>query len=62
MDALVLPQQSLFDLCTVYQNLMELVRAHPEDTNLMICFVEAERQMTVAWHADREQKKQLRLL
>lgn len=59
MDALAEPKQSLGDLVTAYQNLMELVRAHPEDTNLYICFVEAERQMNVAWLAHRERKGKL---
>jgi len=57
MEALAEPKQSLGDLTTVYQNLLELVRAHPDDTNLYICFVEAEHQMHVAWHAHQERKR-----
>lgn len=48
MDA---SQSALQDLTITYQNLMELVRMHPEDNNLYICFVEAENQLKIAWTA-----------
>jgi len=56
MKALEAPKQSLGDLCTVYQQLRELNRAHPDDVNLFICMVEAERQMQVAWLIHQEER------
>lgn len=46
-------KQSYIELQMVFQVLRELNRAHPDDTNLFICMVEAERQRDAAWHAQR---------
>ena len=59
VDRLTAPKQSLGDLCTVHQNLLELVRAHPDDTNLVICLAEAERQRDIAWRIHQERKRAL---
>lgn len=61
MDIVALkePTQSLADLTMVYQWFMEFCRRHPDDINAQICYAEAERQMHVKWHAERERNRKL---
>lgn len=59
MDALREPTTSYFDLLTAHQNLLELVRQHPDDNNLVICLAECERQRDVKFIAMQERRRRL---
>lgn len=59
MDALHEPTTSYFDLLTAHQNLMELVRQHPDDTNLVICLAECERQRDVKFRLMQARRREM---
>jgi hypothetical protein len=59
MQSLSEPKQSYFDLLTAHQNLLEIVRQHPDDTNAVILLAECERQRDVAFYAMRERRSKM---
>lgn len=48
-----------FDLLTAHQNLLELVRQHPEDNNLVICLAECERQRDVRFLTMKARRREM---
>lgn len=59
MDALHEPTASYFDLLTAHQNLLELVRQHPDDNNLVICLTECERQRDVKFLTMKARRREM---
>lgn len=43
---------NLTDLSTVYQSLLEIVRARPEDDDAKLLLAEAKSQLDEAWATD----------